>query len=72
LKREFITKKFHSGKKTLEDSNIEKKIEIIEGERFSWIDLQNPDREYVENLSRDYNLNALNVEDCITKFEMPK
>jgi len=72
LKREFITKKFRSGKKSLEDSNIEKKIEIIEGERFSWIDLQNPDREYVENLSRDYNLNALNVEDCITKFEMPK
>ncbi len=72
MKRGFITKKFRSGKKSLEDSNIEKKIEIIEGERFSWIDLQNPDREYVENLSRDYNLNALNVEDCITKFEMPK
>ncbi len=72
MKREFITKKFRSGKKTLEDSGIEKKMEVIEGERFSWIDLQNPDREYVEKLSKEYNLNALNIEDCLTKFEMPK
>ena len=72
MKREFITKKFRSGKKTLEDSGIEKKVGVIEGERFSWIDLQNPDREYVEKLSKEYNLNALNIEDCLTKFEMPK
>jgi magnesium transporter len=72
MKREFITKKFRAGKKSLEDSVIEKKIEVIEGERFTWIDLQNPDREYVENISKKYNLNALNIEDCLTKFEMPK
>ena len=71
MKREFITKKLHPGKKSLEETS-EVKTEIIKGNRFSWIDLQNPDRQYMEELARKYNLNALNVEDCLTKFELPK
>ena len=47
-------------------------MEILQGERFVWIDLQNPDRNDVEKLAEKYNFNALNIEDCMTKFELPK
>lgn len=71
MKREFITKRLRSGKKSLEET-IEKKITTIEGSKFSWIDLQNPDREDVEDLAKKYHFNELNIEDCMTKFELPK
>ena len=71
MKREFITKKLRPGKKSLDDSALRKKS-VIKGEKFTWIDLQNPDRQHIEDLARDYNLNSLNVEDCLTKFELPK
>ena len=72
MKREFITRKLRSGKKPLNESGIEKKVNVIEGDKFTWINLQNPDRQHMEDLARDYNLNSLNVEDCLTKFELPK
>jgi len=72
MKREFITRKLHPGKKSLEESRSDKKVNVIKGEKFTWIDLHNPDRQHMEELARDYNLNALNVEDCLTKFELPK
>jgi len=71
LKSDFITKRFRSGKKAPEEA-IEKKITTIDGDKFSWIDIQNPDRTDVENLAKKYNLNSLNIEDCMTKFELPK
>ncbi len=49
-----------------------RKIETIEGKNFSWIDMQNPDRLDVEELAKKYNFNALNIEDCMTKSELPK
>ena len=60
-----------SGRKSIEDS-IERKVETIQGEKFAWIDLQNPDRTDVEELSKKFNFNELNIEDCMTKFELPK
>jgi len=57
--------------KKLEDV-IESKIETIESKNFVWIDLQNPDRNDVEELAKKYNFNMLNIEDCMTKFELPK
>ncbi len=71
MKKGFISKRLRAGKKTIEDS-IQRKIETIEGKRFSWIDLQNPDRTDVEELAKKYQFNALNIEDCMTKFELPK
>lgn len=44
----------------------------MQGEKFAWFDLQNPDRSDVEKLAEKFNFNALNVEDCMTKFELPK
>ena len=72
MKSGFITKKLRVGKKSIEDTSVDKRTEEIRGDKFTWIDLQNPDRWYIEKLAKEYNLNALNVEDCLTKFELPK
>ena len=71
MRKGFITSRLRSGRKSIEGS-IENKIETIQGEKFVWIDLQNPDRNDVEKLAEKYNFNALNIEDCMTKFELPK
>ena len=71
MKKGFISKRLRSNKKLIERV-IENKTEIIQAKKFEWIDLQNPDREEVEKLAEQYNFNALNVEDCMTKFELPK
>jgi magnesium transporter len=71
MRRGFITNRLRSGKKSLEVP-VEKKIENIQGNEFAWIDLQNPDRADVEKLAAKYNFNKLNIEDCMTKFELPK
>ncbi len=71
MKKDFITNRLRSNRKSV-NIPIENKIETIQGEKFVWIDLQNPDRNDVEKLAEKYNFNALNVEDCMTKFELPK
>jgi len=71
MRKGFITNRLRSSRKTVE-TPIENKIETIQGENFVWIDLQNPDRKDVEELAKKYNFNALNIEDCMTKFELPK
>lgn len=71
MKKGFITNRLRSNKKAAEEP-ITSKIETIQGKKFVWIDLQNPDRTDVEKLSEKYNFNALNIEDCMTKFELPK
>ncbi|MBM3895846.1 MAG: magnesium transporter CorA family protein [Thaumarchaeota archaeon] len=71
MKTGFLTSKLRPAKKL--DTDISKhQTEVIEGDKFSWIDLQNPDRKDVEELAQKYRLNSLNVEDCMTKFELPK
>lgn len=72
MKREFITKRLRSGRKSTEETAIEQKIERFQGKEFSWIDLQNPDRAIVEKFAKEFNLNELNIEDCMAKFELPK
>ncbi len=71
MKKDFFTNKLRSSRKTNSDT-VQRRVEIIEGEKFSWIDLQNPHREDVEKLAQKYHFNALNIEDCMTKFELPK
>jgi magnesium transporter len=62
LKKDFITNKLRPAKKPGLDSVApQRHVETIQGEKFSWIDLQNPDRRDVEQLAQKYNLNALNV-----------
>ena len=71
MRRGFITNRLRSSKKPIE-MPVEKKMETIQGKKFTWIDLQNPDRIDVEKLAEKYNFNELNIEDCMTKFELPK
>ena len=71
MRKGFITNRLRSSKKSV-DIPIENKIETMQGEKFVWIDLQNPDRNDVEKLAEKYNFNELNIEDCMTKFELPK
>ena len=71
MRKDFITNRLRSNRKSV-NIPIENKIETIQGEEFVWIDLQNPDRNDVEKLAKKYNFNALNIEDCMTKFELPK
>ena len=71
MRKGFITNRLRSGRKSVE-SSIESKIDTIQGEKFVWINLQNPDRSDVEKLAEKYHFNALNIEDCMTKFELPK
>lgn len=67
-----IAEKLGVGRKNNDGIPDARKIEKIMGRDFLWINLQNPDRGYMEKLAKEYNLNALNVEDCLTKFELPK
>ncbi len=71
MRKGFGINRLRSSRKSIEDS-IERKIETIQAEKFVWVDLQNPDRNDVEKLAKKYNFNALNIEDCMTKFELPK
>lgn len=71
MKKGFIANRLHTGKKTA-GMTVERKIETVQGKKFVWIDLQNPDRNDVEELAKQYKWNALNIEDCMTKFELPK
>ncbi len=71
MRKGFITNRLRSSRKSVE-TPIENKIETIQGEKFVWIDMLNPDRNDVEKLAEKYNFNALNIEDCMTKFELPK
>ncbi len=71
MKKGFIANRLRSSRKSIE-SHVESKIDTIQGGKFVWIDLQNPDRTDVEKLAEKYNFNLLNIEDCVTKFELPK
>ncbi len=71
MRKGFLTNRLRSGRKSVEVS-IESEIDIIQGKKFVWINLQNPDRKEVEKLAEKYNFNTLNIEDCMTKFELPK
>ena len=71
MRKGFSINRLRSGRKSVEDS-VERKMETIQAGKFVWVDLQNPDRNDVEKLAEKYNFNELNIEDCMTKFELPK
>lgn len=74
MKRASITRRLWSNRKHSKEPRVTgaRTVETINGKNFVWIDLQNPDRAHIEELAVKYNFNALNVEDCLTKFEIPK
>lgn len=74
LKRESITKRLRvRGRHPANaDNKSAQEIQKIQGRELVWLDLQNPDRTHLEELVREYGLNELNIEDSLTKFELPK
>lgn len=72
MKKGFIASKLRVGRKTQDENTVERKSEFFTGSNFSWIDLQSPDRKEVEKIAEKYHFNSLNIEDCLTKFELPK
>ena len=75
LGRTFITRglRVRGGRAaTSADAGNVPQVRKIRGRKLIWIDLESPDRRYLEDLVREYGLNELNVEDCLTKFELPK
>jgi len=72
MNRGFIPKKLRAGRKVTKTEPEGPVERVTKSEKFTWIDLQNPDRQYVERLAQEYGLNSLNIEDCLAKFEMPK
>lgn len=67
-----IPKKLRPGRKNSEEGTAFRKHVEIGGSGFTWTSLQNPDRRDMEGLAGKYGLNMLNVEDCLTKFELAK
>ncbi len=72
MRGKFIPKKLRHDRAGGRPGAEAEKVTVIRGGGFAWTDLQNPDRAHVEELARRHGLNALNVEDCLTKFELPK
>jgi magnesium transporter len=71
LKKGFISNRLQPWKKSA-GITVERKIEKVQTEKFLWTDLQSPDRTDIEKLVEQYHFNALNIEDCMTKFELQK
>lgn len=72
MTRRFISKRLLVGRREQKSVTIPVKTQVIEGSRYKWIDLQNPQRDDIEKLSEQFGFHALNVEDCMAKFELPK
>ncbi len=54
------------------DEVIQSHVETIQGNGFSWMDIQNPDRVEIEKLGHIYDFNALNLDDSISKIQLSK
>jgi magnesium transporter len=51
---------------------VQNHVETIQGNAFSWTDIQNPDRTQIERLGQLYNFNTLNLDDSISKIQLAK
>ncbi|HSB56402.1 MAG TPA: magnesium transporter CorA family protein [Nitrosopumilaceae archaeon] len=53
-------------------SRIDSHFETIQNEAFSWIDIQKPNRENMEELGKKFSFHQLNLDDCLSKIQLPK
>ena len=73
MRKEIFTSKLpHLRKQPQPDAVVQSHVETIQGNGFSWIDIQNPDRTEIEKLGQTYNFNELNLDDSISKIQLPK
>ena len=50
----------------------EEKLEVVRNNGLTWIDIQNPTRDMIAKLGEKYAFHELNVEDCLSKIQIPK
>lgn len=73
MKKElFISKLPHLRRHPQPNEVIQSRLETIQGNGFTWTDIQNPDRTEIEKLGQIYNFNALNLDDAISKIQLAK
>ena len=73
MKKElFIAKLPHLRRHPQPTDVIKSHIETIQGNGFTWTDIQNPDRAEIEKLGKMYNFNSLNLDDSISKIQLAK
>ena len=73
MKKElFISRLPHLRRHAQPVETIQSKLETIQGNGFTWTDIQNPDRAEIEKLGQMYNFNSLNLDDSISKIQLAK
>lgn len=73
MRKEIFTSKLpHLRKQPHPDAVVQSHVETVQGNGFSWIDIQNPDRTEIEKLGQTYSFNDLNLDDSISKIQLPK
>ncbi|MFM8658576.1 MAG: magnesium transporter CorA family protein [Candidatus Nitrosotenuis sp.] len=73
MKKElFIAKLPHLRRHPQPSEVLQSHIEAIQGNGFTWTDIQNPDRAEIEKLGKMYNFNSLNLDDSISKIQLAK
>lgn len=73
LRKEIFTSKLpHLRRQQQPDAAVQSHVETIQGNGFSWVDIQNPDRTEIERLGQMYNFNTLNLDDSISKIQLAK
>lgn len=73
MKKElFISKLPHLRRHPQPTEVVQSRLETIQGNGFTWTDIQNPDRAEIEKLGQMYNFNSLNLDDSISKIQLAK
>lgn len=47
-------------------------FETINNRDFEWTDIQKPNRDIITTLGKQYPFHELNLDDCLSKFHIPK
>jgi len=71
-KETIISKLPHLRRHPQPDEVIQSRVEAIQGNGFTWTDIQNPIREEIDKLGKMYSFNSLNLEDSISKIQLAK
>lgn len=71
-KENIISKLPHLRKQTPQETAVPSHVETIQGNGFSWTDIQNPTREEIDKLGEKYDFNDLNLDDSISKIQLAK
>ena len=73
MKKElFISKLPHLRRHPQQAQIAPSSIQTIQGNGFTWTDIQNPDRAEIEKLGTMYNFSPLNLDDSISKIQLAK